>query len=339
MELLAAMNESGQTIVLVTHDIKLAASYGRRMLALRDGQLADDTTLLLDTRRPWERAFEAAAGPHLVMEFDAGLESKGDIEATASLPGVAVLGKIQDSVELLGQSAGEKGPIQVVGRTDPGGDVGKLSFVEGRWPQQAGEIAVTPHDGWNPPELRLGQNLSLPTAAGPAEFRIVGVLIDLTTTSVRGEIQRGWVLPTEMSSLSSADAPLRYLAGYRLAGDVSDNGVAAAKERIGAALVPGAQSAEPLSWQDMRSGSNWSVAAFGGIVYGFAIVILIAVALTIASVIAGTVLAGYRDFGVAKALGFTPWQVMGLLVAQVGVPAGIGRYSGCRWESWAVHIS
>ncbi|MCO4276820.1 hypothetical protein NG701_20785 [Pseudarthrobacter sp. HLT3-5] len=78
----------------------------------------------------------------------------------------------------------------------------------------------------------------------------------------------------------------------------------------------------------MRSGSNWSVAAFGGIVYGFAIVILIAVALTIASVITGTVLAGYRDFGVAKALGCTPWQVMGLLVAQVGVPAGIGALLG-----------
>jgi putative ABC transport system ATP-binding protein len=45
MELLAAMNEAGQTVVLVTHDIKLAASYGRRILTLRDGQLADDTRL------------------------------------------------------------------------------------------------------------------------------------------------------------------------------------------------------------------------------------------------------------------------------------------------------
>jgi putative ABC transport system permease protein len=229
---------------------------------------------------------------------------------------------------LVAQSGDEKGPLQVVGRGDPGGDVGKLSFVEGRWPQQAGEIAVTPHDGWNPPELRLGQSLSLPTSAGPAEFRIVGVLIDLTTTTVRGEIQRGWVLPTEMPSLSSTDAPLRYLAGYRLAEDVSETGLAAAKEKIGAALVPGAQSTEPLSWLDMRSGSNWSVAAFGSIVYGFAIVILTAVALTIASVIAGTVLAGYRDFGVAKALGFTPLQIMGLLIAQVAVPAGIGVVLG-----------
>lgn len=285
-------------------------------------------SLLWDTHQPWDRAFEAAAGPHLVLEFDSALASRSDIEATASLPNVAALGDIQESVMLLAQSGEEKGPLQVVGRGGPGGNVGKLSFVEGRWPQKAGEIAVTPHDGWNPLELRVGQDISLPTSAGPAEFRIVGVAIDLTTTTVRGEIQRGWILPAEMTSLSSAGAPMRFLAGYRLAGDVSEAGLTAAQETIGAALVPGAQSADPTSWLDMRSGSNWIVSAFGSIVYGFAIVILTAVALTIASVIAGTVLAGYRDFGVAKALGFTPWQIMGLLVIQVAVPAGIGAVFG-----------
>jgi putative ABC transport system permease protein len=285
-------------------------------------------TLLLDTHRPWERAFEAAAGPHLVLEFDSTLVSRSDIEATASLPNVAALGEVQESVLLLAQSGEDKGPLQVVGRGGPGGDVGRLSFVEGRWPEKAGEIAVTPYDGWNPPELRLGQSLSLPTAAGPAEFRIVGVLIDLTTTSVRGDIERGWVLPAEMPSLISSSAPVRYLAQYRLAGDVSEAAVTAAQERIGAALVPGAQSTDPLTWLDMRRGSNWSVAAFGSIIYGFALVILTAVALTVASVIAGTVLAAYRDFGVAKALGLTPWQVMGLLVIQVAVPAGIGAVLG-----------
>lgn len=285
-------------------------------------------TLLLDTHRSWDRAFEDATGPHLVLEFDSALVSRSDILATASLPNVAALGYVHESVLLLAQSGEDKSPLQVVGRGGPGGEVGKLSFVEGRWPEKAGEIAVTPYDGWSPPELSLGESVTLPTAAGPAEFRIVGVLIDLTTTTVRGEIQRGWVLPAEMPLLTSSGAPVRYLAPYRLAGDVSEAGVTAAGERIGAALVPGAQSTDPLSWLDMRSGSNWSVAAFGSIIYGFASVILTAVALTIASVIAGTVLASYRDFGVAKALGFTPWQVMGLLIIQVAVPAGIGAVLG-----------
>ena len=45
MQLLNDLNERGQTILLVTHDVKLATSYGRRVITLRDGKIADDTTL------------------------------------------------------------------------------------------------------------------------------------------------------------------------------------------------------------------------------------------------------------------------------------------------------
>lgn len=49
MDLIAALNEVGQTVVLVTHDHQLATAYGRRIVTLRDGRIADDTTL--DARR------------------------------------------------------------------------------------------------------------------------------------------------------------------------------------------------------------------------------------------------------------------------------------------------
>jgi putative ABC transport system ATP-binding protein len=45
MELLEELNGRGQTIVLVTHDPKLATGHGRRVVTLRDGRLADDTRL------------------------------------------------------------------------------------------------------------------------------------------------------------------------------------------------------------------------------------------------------------------------------------------------------
>ena len=45
MELLDALNARGQTILLVTHDAKLASSHGRRVVTLRDGQVTDDTRL------------------------------------------------------------------------------------------------------------------------------------------------------------------------------------------------------------------------------------------------------------------------------------------------------
>jgi putative ABC transport system ATP-binding protein len=45
MDLLEEINRSGQTIVLVTHDAKLAARCARRIVTLRDGRIVDDTRL------------------------------------------------------------------------------------------------------------------------------------------------------------------------------------------------------------------------------------------------------------------------------------------------------
>ncbi len=45
MDLLAEVNRAGQTIVLVTHDARLAATYASRVISLRDGHVIDDTQM------------------------------------------------------------------------------------------------------------------------------------------------------------------------------------------------------------------------------------------------------------------------------------------------------
>ena len=42
MELLEDLNRGGQTVILVTHDAKLAARHTRRIVTLRDGHIVDD---------------------------------------------------------------------------------------------------------------------------------------------------------------------------------------------------------------------------------------------------------------------------------------------------------
>jgi putative ABC transport system ATP-binding protein len=49
MQLLADINQQGQTVVLVTHDAALAAAYASRIISLRDGKIEDD--VMLDTQR------------------------------------------------------------------------------------------------------------------------------------------------------------------------------------------------------------------------------------------------------------------------------------------------
>jgi putative ABC transport system ATP-binding protein len=45
LDLLAEVNRSGQTIVLVTHDARLAATYASRVVNLRDGRVIDDAQM------------------------------------------------------------------------------------------------------------------------------------------------------------------------------------------------------------------------------------------------------------------------------------------------------
>ena len=45
MDLLDELNSRGQTILMVTHDVKLATAHGRRVITLRDGRVTDDTHL------------------------------------------------------------------------------------------------------------------------------------------------------------------------------------------------------------------------------------------------------------------------------------------------------
>jgi putative ABC transport system ATP-binding protein len=45
MDMLAQIHQGGQTVLLVTHDAKLAASYAARVLTMRDGRIVDDAQL------------------------------------------------------------------------------------------------------------------------------------------------------------------------------------------------------------------------------------------------------------------------------------------------------
>ena len=54
MELLDELNARGQTVLLVTHNVKLATGHGRRMLTLRDGKIVDDARI--EARRHSEPA-------------------------------------------------------------------------------------------------------------------------------------------------------------------------------------------------------------------------------------------------------------------------------------------
>jgi len=52
MDLLVDLNRGGQTVLLVTHDAKLATRYARRVVSLIDGRVADDVVLQPSAAQP-----------------------------------------------------------------------------------------------------------------------------------------------------------------------------------------------------------------------------------------------------------------------------------------------
>jgi putative ABC transport system ATP-binding protein len=52
MELLRGLNREGQTVLLVTHDAKLATRHAGRVVTLIDGRIHDDTRLEAASRVP-----------------------------------------------------------------------------------------------------------------------------------------------------------------------------------------------------------------------------------------------------------------------------------------------
>jgi ABC-type cobalamin/Fe3+-siderophores transport system ATPase subunit len=54
LELLEELHHEGQTILLVTHDAKLATRHAARVISLTDGRVVDDARLETADRRPAE---------------------------------------------------------------------------------------------------------------------------------------------------------------------------------------------------------------------------------------------------------------------------------------------
>jgi putative ABC transport system ATP-binding protein len=52
MELIQGLNREGQTVLLVTHDAKLATRHAGRVVTLIDGRVHDDTRLEAASRAP-----------------------------------------------------------------------------------------------------------------------------------------------------------------------------------------------------------------------------------------------------------------------------------------------
>jgi putative ABC transport system permease protein len=302
------------------------------MVALASGTITLGINLLLESRSPFDRTFEAQNGAHLRVFYDARRVTPGQLVSTPAAIGASSSAGPWPNVYVTvlhreSSSGQSRRQLDLVGRGSPEGAAERLHLASGRWVQAPGEIVVTrAFAAAN--HLSLGDHLvSLHTADKPS-LTVVGEAVDVSQAPTGSDYssvqsitraQRAWVLPAQLADLAGGSG-LGYEMAYRFKSPPTQAELRDGMGGLRAGLPPGAISGASnyLATRDVYQADNQFLLV---LLLAFGIFALVASLATVINLVLGTVLAGYRDIGISKALGFTPLQVVGSIVAAMTIPA------------------
>ena len=275
-------------------------------------------TLLVETDAPFDRAFEQTQGAHLYVTFDSQQATDAQIRATQSLPVVSAANGpwriLPASITIAG---GRTRIIPIAGRSEPGGAVDRLSIDAGRWVERDGEVVLS-RDLADQNGLGVGDTLTAASDSTLPSLRVVGIAVSL------GGDAAAWVEPSQLPARTSPNLPPpMYLMAYRLRSSSTLGDIAAAVDAI-TAIVPADAVIGTSNYLDRKLNADRTTAVMIPFLLAFSVFALVASALIIANLVGGAVIAGVREIGIMKSVGFTPGQVVAVFAGQMLLPAGLG---------------
>ena len=309
--------------------------------------------VLVESHAPFERAFAAANGAHLVIDFD-GTTDPATLAATSHAAGVtASAGPWPVTVGVVTHPKGGLiGGQQLSGRPAPDASIDSVSIISGRWWTAPGEVVLDQDmadlldrqvgdavDFFPAPQVAAkgglggGSGVTVGPAAGPPSstsadvgphtLTIVGIAASVSTPDVAA-----WMSPQDIAALSPGRVPNEQML-YRV-----DDAAAATTATLTAerativAGVPQQDLASSTTYLDVSKGVDRLADLYVPILLAFSVFALLAAAFSIANVVGGIVLTRFREIGVMKAIGFTPGQVTSILLVEILVPVAIGAVLG-----------
>jgi len=272
--------------------------------------------LLAAVSGPFDTAYNAANGAHVVAEFDSSKATAAQIAAAANAPGVeAVAGPYPVAVlhspsETGDHPIGMSGSFTVVGRDRPDTPVDTLELSAGRWATGPGEIVLNEPSFIGPPAIKSEHEVVTPDGV---KLKVVGYANSASQSA------GGWVTPDQARALHSASLQMMYR--FKDAGSDSalKAGTAAATKGLPSDALTGTGSYLAIK-ANLAKGPNTYVP----FLTVFGVLGLIVSVLIVGNVVSGAVVSGFRHIGVLKALGFTPNQVTAVYLVMVTFPAVIG---------------
>jgi putative ABC transport system permease protein len=275
--------------------------------------------MLADAHSPFDHAFASQNGADIAVTVDTSVASASDIAAATKVNGVtAVAGpfaaeNVTEQVSFLGITGTQSNPINLVGRSSPGGPVDDLTLQQGHWPTSNNQIVVSS----NAPGA-LGSTITI----NKHLMNVVGVANSVTNTA------DAWVLPAQMNAIAGSGGTGQAQLLYRFSASGTSTDITNDINEVKAALPSGAVLGSPVSYLDVRQSEQSNVAPWVPFIIAFGVIALVISVLIVVNVVSGAVVSGTTRIGVLKSIGFTPLQVVACYVLLVAVPAVTGAVVG-----------
>lgn len=275
-------------------------------------------TLLVETDAPFDHAFEQVEGAHLFVTFDSTAVSETQVRATTTLPAVSAAAgpwRVEPAAILI--QGGRERDIPVAGRSDAGGAVDRLSIESGHWVQRDGEVVLS-RPLADETGLQVGDTLQAASDSALPSLRIVGIAREI------GDGPAAWVEPGQLPITTTPDQPpAQYLVAYRLHHASTQADIANAIRAI-TGSVPANAVMDTSNYLDAKLNADRTTAVMIPFLAAFSVFALVASGLIIANLIGGAVIAGVREIGIMKSVGFTPAQVVSTFAGRTLLPAFVG---------------
>jgi putative ABC transport system permease protein len=282
--------------------------------------------LVVDSNSPFESAFAAQRGAHVVATVNSGKATTAQLAASTRLPQVTAAAGPFAEVTITPKLPGPPGsgeqltasPATLVGRAWPGGPLDDLTLEHGRWAQRPGEVVLSSVFPFGVP---LGTQITVGGVPGTPRLTLVGIANSVNQSA------DGWVVPSEIAALRAPGEAANVQMLYRFASAGSPpairTDVAALSRALPAGSVVATQSYLAVKLQEASG-----IAPIVPFVVAFGIIGLVLSVLIVVNVVSGAVVAGYRRIGIMKSIGFTPGQVVAAYAGQAMVPALTGCVAG-----------
>jgi putative ABC transport system permease protein len=275
------------------------------------------TMLLEGALNPWQELFDRTHGADVLIYLADGTP----VKQLSTLPGVRAVAVPYDTAPATLVQRAAKSPVQVDGMTATLPAMSAPLVVAGSWLKSGDQDGVVIEASFAAATgVDVGDPIVLDGVDGTTvPMRVIGIA-DTADQGFYPQTTPGliWAQQRLLSRVEPAASEQTEVVGLRLA-DPSASGIGEVSQEVYNAYN-GASESSPFERVTTRQQAMDAMASddrlVGLLLALFGIIALIAAPCAIANVTAGRVLIQRRDLAMLKALGFTPGQVVRMLIAE-----------------------